>query len=188
VLQRDFEWSRVGFCGQPGCWVKYYALSGQGAWIVVRVYLQRVYVRGSNMTDCKTVHPPARSRAISPSAMPLCCPLEGRGVIIWHIGWNQAGCKGLASDWQDVTVLLTGIGMMSPAWMKWSWTHEWESEARVGESEEFVKGTLEAVEEILKGAFKANLARIRRREGEAAANQKGTFSNGPHVPSALQPW
>lgn len=45
-----------------------------------------------------------------------------------------------------------------------------------------MKGTLEAVEEILKGAFKANLARIRRREGEAAANQKGTFSNGPHVP------
>lgn len=41
---------------------------------------------------------------------------------------------------------------------------DWETKARLCESPRFVKGTLEAVEESLKGMFEGNLARIRRRE------------------------
>ena len=101
VLQCDFEWSRVGFCGQPGCWVKYYALSGQGAWIVVRVYLQRVYVRGSNMTDCKTVHPPARSRAISPSAMLPTWGAWRDNMAHWLESGGLQGPRWAQHGWSD---------------------------------------------------------------------------------------
>lgn len=82
---------------------------------------------------------------------------------IWHIGWNSAGCRGLASDWQKVIVLLTGR-QDEPSMDEVIMDPDWEAKARLCESHESIQGSLEAVEEFLKGTFEENLARIRRRE------------------------